>query len=149
MYIVYLLIILLMVLLFILVKDKISILKIIGITLISSGVLTTLLAVAIKVLIKTTIYYINLSKVTSIILSNFIIISTIFILSGLVIGGLLGEVANKSGGLWWLSYGQSFGLSTPVQLDLSVISITFGLMFKINIASIIGMAISIFIYRKV
>ena len=55
MYIVYLLIILLMVLLFILVKDKISILKIIGITLISSGVLITLLAVAIKVLIKTTI----------------------------------------------------------------------------------------------
>ena len=54
MYIVYLLIILLMVLLFILVKDKISILKIIGITLISSGVLITLLAVAIKVLIKTT-----------------------------------------------------------------------------------------------
>ena len=78
-----LLIILLMVLLFILVKDKISILKIIGITLISSGVLITLLAVAIKVLIKTTIYYINLSKVTSIILSNFLIISTIFILSGL------------------------------------------------------------------
>ena len=59
MYIVYLLIILLMVLLFILVKDKISILKIIGITLISSGVLITLLAVAIKVLIKTTSYYIN------------------------------------------------------------------------------------------
>lgn len=83
MYIVYLLIILLMVLLFILVEDKISILKIIGITLISSGVLITLLAVAIKVLIKTTIYYINLSKVTSIILSNFLIISTIFILSGL------------------------------------------------------------------
>lgn len=72
-----------MVLLFILVKDKISILKIIGITLISSGVLITLLAVAIKVLIKTTIYCINLSKVTSIILSNFLIISTIFILSGL------------------------------------------------------------------
>lgn len=83
MYIVYLLVILLMVLLFILVKDKISILKIIGITLISSGVLITLLAVAIKVLIKTTIYYINLSKATSIILSNFLIISTIFILSGL------------------------------------------------------------------
>lgn len=83
MYIVYLLIILLMVLLFILVKDKISILKIIGITLISSGVLTALLAVTIKVLIKKTIYYINLSKVTSIILSDFLIISITFILSGL------------------------------------------------------------------
>lgn len=83
MYIIYLLIILLMVLLFIVVEDKISILKIIGITLISSGVLITLLTVIIKVLIKTTVYYINLSKATSIILSKFLIISTIFILSGL------------------------------------------------------------------
>lgn len=81
--IVYLLIILLIVLLFIVVKDKISILKIIGIVLISSGILITLLAVAIKVLIKTTIYYINLSKATSIILSDFLIISITFILSGL------------------------------------------------------------------
>lgn len=83
MYIVYLLIILLMVLLFIIVKDKISILKIIGIVLIYSGILIMLLAVAIKVLIKTAIYYINLSKVTSIILSDFLIISITFILSGL------------------------------------------------------------------
>jgi len=52
----------------------------------------------------------------------------IFLLSGLVIGGLLGEFATKDDFLWWLSY---------------------GLMFKINIASIIGMAIAIFIYRKV
>lgn len=73
----------------------------------------------------------------------------IFILSGLVIGGLLGEIAKQVDGLWWLSYGESFGLSTPVQLDLSVISITFGLAFKINIASIIGMALAIFLYRKV
>ena len=73
----------------------------------------------------------------------------IFILSGLVIGGLLGEIAKQVDGLWWLSYGESFGLSTPVQLDLSVISITFGLVFKINIASIIGMALAIFLYRKV
>ncbi|MDO5555779.1 MAG: DUF4321 domain-containing protein [Clostridia bacterium] len=73
----------------------------------------------------------------------------IFLLSGLVIGGLLGEFASKVNWLWWLSYGQSFGLATPIELDLSVIIITFGLMFKINIASIIGMAIAIFIYRKV
>ena len=73
----------------------------------------------------------------------------IFILSGLVIGGLLGEIAKQVDGLWWLSYGESFGLSTPVNLDLSVISITFALMFKINIASIIGMALAIFVYRKV
>ena len=73
----------------------------------------------------------------------------VFLLSGLVIGGLLGEIASKVDFLWWLSYGQSFGISTPIELDFSVVEITFGLMFKINIASIIGMAIAIFIYRKV
>ena len=72
----------------------------------------------------------------------------VFLLSGLVIGGLLGELASKVDWLWWLSYGEKFGLATPIELDLSVISITFGLMFKINIASIVGMAIAIFIYRK-
>ena len=73
----------------------------------------------------------------------------VFLLSGLVIGGLLGELASKVDWLWWLSYGESFGLATPIELDLNVITIAFGLMFKINIASIIGMAIAIFIYRKI
>ena len=73
----------------------------------------------------------------------------IFLLSGLVIGGLLGEIASSVNSLWWLSYGETFGLMTPLELDLSIVSITFGLKFRINIASIIGMAIAIFIYRKV
>ena len=73
----------------------------------------------------------------------------VFLLSGLVIGGLLGEIASKVDWLWWLSYGESFGISSPIELDLSVIKVTFGLMFKINIASIIGMALAIFIYRKI
>ena len=72
----------------------------------------------------------------------------VFLLSGLVIGGLLGELAKKVDWLWWLSYGQTSGLREAVPLDLNVITITFGIMFKINIASIIGVIISIFIYRK-
>lgn len=73
----------------------------------------------------------------------------VFILSGLVIGGLLGELASHVDFLWWLSYGQDFGLSSPLVLDLNIVKLTFGLGLKINIASIIGMAIAIFIYRKV
>jgi hypothetical protein len=73
----------------------------------------------------------------------------IFILSGLVIGGLLGEVASRVDFLWWLSYGQSFGLSEPLSLDLSIIKLTFSLMLKINIASIIGLLIAMLIYRKI
>ena len=73
----------------------------------------------------------------------------IFILSGLVVGGLLGELASKVDWLWWLSYYQSFGLENPIVLDLSVMKITFALMFKISISSIIGMVLAIFIYKKV
>ena len=73
----------------------------------------------------------------------------IFLLSGLVLGGLLGELANRVSWLWWLSYGESFGLSTPVTLDLSVLKITFSCMIKINVASIIGMLLAVIWYRKV
>ena len=73
----------------------------------------------------------------------------VFLLSGLVLGGLLGELASKIDFLWWLSYGENFGLTTPIELDLNIITITFGLWFKMNVASIIGMAIAIFVYRKV
>ena len=70
-------------------------------------------------------------------------------MSGLVIGGLIGELAGQVDFLWWLSYGQSFGLESPIVLDLNIVQLTFGLMFKINIASIIGLIIAILIYRKV
>ena len=73
----------------------------------------------------------------------------IFILSGLVVGGLLGELASRVNWLWWLSYSQSFGLQNPITLDLSVLSITFAMMFKISISSIIGMVLAIFIYKKI
>ena len=73
----------------------------------------------------------------------------IFICSGLVIGGLLGEMASQVEWLNWLSYGQQFGLKEPLILELNVISITFGLMLNINIASIIGLAIALFLYRKI
>ncbi len=77
-------------------------------------------------------------------------ICILFILAGLVIGGLIGQLASGVDFLWWLSYGQEFGLSAdaPLVLDLGIAKVTFALMFKINIASIIGVIISIFIYRK-
>lgn len=73
----------------------------------------------------------------------------LFILSGLVVGGLLGELAKNVDFLWWLSFGQNFGISTPITINLQVVTVTFGLMFNINIASIIGMILAIFIYRKI
>lgn len=73
----------------------------------------------------------------------------IFILSGIVVGSLIGDIAGKSGGLWWLAYGQEFGLREPLSVDLSVIKFSFSLLIKLNISSILGMILAVFIYRKV
>lgn len=73
----------------------------------------------------------------------------LFILSGLVIGGLLGELSKNVDWLWWLSYGDEFGLTSPMTLDLKVLKLQFGFTLRISMASIIGMIIAIFIYRKV
>ena len=49
--------------------------------------------------------------------------------------------------LSWLGYGQSFGIDDPIVLNLGVMVITFGLSIKITMASIIGVILSIIIYR--
>ena len=49
--------------------------------------------------------------------------------------------------LSWLAYGQSFGLDEPIILNLGLLVVTFGLTIKITIASIIGVILSIIIYR--
>ena len=77
---------------------------------------------------------------------NFIVL-LLFVLCGIVVGGLIGELT-KNTSLSWLSYGQSFGLSNPVTLDIGILQLTFGIMFKINISSILGLILGVILYRK-
>ena len=69
----------------------------------------------------------------------------LLILAGIVLGGFIGSLFPAT----WLNYGQSFGLSTPFILDLGILCITFGLTINITIASIIGVAVAIVIYRYI
>lgn len=71
----------------------------------------------------------------------------IILLCGIVLGGYLGTLASNVGFLSWLGYGNTFGLTSPVVLDLGILVLTFGLTIKINIASIIGLIIGIIVYR--
>ena len=64
----------------------------------------------------------------------------LFILIGIVLGGLIAELTAGVHTLSWLSYGQSFGLNSPLVL-------AFALQIKITIASIIGVILAIIIYR--
>lgn len=67
----------------------------------------------------------------------------ILVLIGFVIGRFIGTYFDGS----WLNYGQNFGLNSPVVLDLGFIILTLGLQISINIASVIGVIISLVAYR--
>ena len=71
----------------------------------------------------------------------------ILLMSGIVLGGFFGNLAAGIPWLSWLNFGQSFGLDSPLILNLGILVITFGLSIKITMASIIGVAIAIIIYR--
>lgn len=73
----------------------------------------------------------------------------IILLCGIVLGGYLGTLASHVGALNWLSYGKTFGLTSPMVLDLGILVLTFGLTITINIASIIGLIIGIIVYRLI
>ena len=72
----------------------------------------------------------------------------IFLFSGIIIGGLLGEVAASIPFLSWLSYGKSFGLVEPFVLDINILVLTLGFTVQLNVASIIGILIALLVYKK-
>lgn len=71
----------------------------------------------------------------------------LMLLTGIVLGGFIGMMAENIPGFGWLGFGQAFGFDNPIVLNLGLLVITFGLNIKITIASIIGVGISIIIYR--
>ena len=70
----------------------------------------------------------------------------LLVLVGLVIGGVLGEILKDYIPL--IGYSKSIGFD-PTLIDLSIIKFTIGLKLSINLASVIGLIISIFIYNKI
>ena len=81
-----------------------------------------------------------------------IIILLILMLTGVVLGGFLGQLAKDISWLAWLNYGQTFGFTgnngSALILDLGVLTLQFGIQIKITIASILGMVLSFFVYHK-
>lgn len=67
----------------------------------------------------------------------------LLILAGIVIGGFIGSLFPST----WLNYGGDFGLSSPMELNLGILTITFGLSIHITIASILGIIIALVIYH--
>ena len=72
----------------------------------------------------------------------------LFICSGIVLGSLTAELTEGIKWLKWLSFGMSFGITTPFVLDLSVLKITLGASFWLNVSTIIFTAVALYFYYR-
>lgn len=73
----------------------------------------------------------------------------LLVLTGIVLGGFIGTMAEGISWLSWLNFGQSFGFDSPLIINFGILVITFGLNIKITMASIIGVAVSLITYRLI
>ena len=71
------------------------------------------------------------------------------LLSGVVIGGFLGQYFAYVPYLSWLNFGQTFGIGNPLWINLGIIELSFSISITINIAGILGILIAHFIYKKI
>lgn len=71
------------------------------------------------------------------------------ILAGLVLGGFIGTLFDNVPYCSWLNYGKTFGLDSPIILNLDIIVISFAFSVRFSISGIIGLILAIFIYKKI
>ncbi len=81
-----------------------------------------------------------------------VIVLLVILILGTLIGSVLGEViASLAPGGWIeaiFSKGVNPGLTPPAVLDLKVLTVTFGLTLRINLASLLGTILALLIYQK-
>ncbi len=75
-------------------------------------------------------------------------ILVLLMLAGVVLGGFIGDALQKIPALSWLGYGSNFGLTSPLVLDLGILTLQFALTIRFTIAGILGIILAFFIYRK-
>lgn len=75
----------------------------------------------------------------------------VLLILGALVGALLGEIIRLlfPGGILEQVFarGVSPGLS-PATMDLRVLSVTFGFTLRLNLASVLGIALALFVHRR-
>jgi hypothetical protein len=79
-------------------------------------------------------------------------LTLLVIVAGLVVGSLLGELLGALLPHGWgqdlLTRGPTIGLTSPATLDLRLLSVTFGLAFKVNVVGVVGIVIAALTLRR-
>ena len=71
------------------------------------------------------------------------------VLCGIVIGMMVASVTKDISALSWLSFGLSFGMTSPLVLDLNLLKFTFGLTVDLNIATILCVTICLIVAKYI
>lgn len=74
-------------------------------------------------------------------------ILVIFLIVGSIIGTVIGDALGTIPALSILKEGRTIGIPT-FSLDLSVLTLTFGLMIKLNLTGLAGLLLGIWAYRR-
>jgi ABC-type dipeptide/oligopeptide/nickel transport system permease subunit len=81
-----------------------------------------------------------------------VVVLLVIVILGALIGSVIGEVIGLLAPGGYLekvfSRGLNPGLSPPAVLDLKIVTLTFGLTVKINLASLLGIVLALLIYRR-
>jgi len=71
---------------------------------------------------------------------------------GLVLGSLIGELLGQIVGSPWLkdllTRGPMLGLTPPATLDLRLLSLTFGILLKVNVVGVLGILVALLVVRR-
>ena len=73
----------------------------------------------------------------------------LLVLIGVVVGTFVGSICKDISYLAWLNYGTSFGMSSPLMLDLGVMNLTFGVSINLTLSVIIFIILSLVIGRAI
>lgn len=76
-------------------------------------------------------------------------IKIVIILTGIILGGFLGDLALGVPALSFLAAGKTFGMTTPMVVELGIVKFTFAILVRLNIAAAIGVIISLIVIKKV
>jgi len=76
-------------------------------------------------------------------------LNLLFICVGVVLGSLVTELCAGVDALSFLSYGIDFGMAAPAVLNLQVLTLTFGLTLRLNIAVILFVTLAVVIGNRI
>ncbi len=65
------------------------------------------------------------------------LIMLFFVCAGIVVGSLVAQVADGTAAFDWLNFGMAFGITSPLVLDLGVLTLTLGATFHLSISVIL------------